>query len=199
MRRFVLCLSFLLLGSMVAPAAITTPESENVLIVYLSRTNNTKVLAEIIHSQVGGELIALELKEPYPENYEQIVKQVARENETGFLPTLKTEIEDIAKYDVIFIGFPTWGMQLPPPIKSFLKQHDFRGKVVVPFNSNGGYGAGSSFQTVREMCPMSKVLEGYSVKGGNEKDGVMLGLRDARAEQARDEVKRWLGRSLITN
>jgi len=37
-----------------------------VLIVYLSRTNNTKAIAEIIHEKVGGTLIPLELETPYP-------------------------------------------------------------------------------------------------------------------------------------
>ncbi|UFH57234.1 hypothetical protein [Spirosoma sp. KNUC1025] len=68
---------------------------EKVLIVYLSRTNNTKAIAEIIHAQVGGELVALELAKPYPENYRATVEQVARENETGFLPPLKTKIDTI--------------------------------------------------------------------------------------------------------
>jgi hypothetical protein len=49
------------------------PEKK-VLIVYLSRTNNTKSIAEIIHQQVGGKLIALELEKPYPANYQQTVQ-----------------------------------------------------------------------------------------------------------------------------
>ena len=30
---------------------------------------------------------------------------------------MKTKIENIEKYQTIFLGFPTWGMQLPPPLK----------------------------------------------------------------------------------
>lgn len=194
MRTLFLSFVFVVFSSVLTPAAIAAPSPEKVLIVYLSRTNNTKVLAEIIHRSVGGELIPLELQKPYPENYERIVQQVARENETGFLPPLKTEFRELAKFDVIFVGFPTWGMQLPPPIKSFLKQHDLSGKTVVPFNTNGGYGLGTSFQTVRELCPNSQVLEGFSVKGGSERDGVFLALQGERAEQVRNEVKRWLQR-----
>jgi hypothetical protein len=88
--------------------------TNQVLIVYLSRTNNTKAIAEMIHEKVGGTLVALELETPYPEDYDAIVKQVAEENESGFLPRLKTKVE-IDNYDTIFLGFPTWGMQLPPP------------------------------------------------------------------------------------
>ncbi|RYY20694.1 MAG: flavodoxin, partial [Chitinophagaceae bacterium] len=56
-------------------------DSNKILIVYLSRTSNTKAIAEIIHSNVGGTLMALELQTPYPENYQAIVQQVVRENE----------------------------------------------------------------------------------------------------------------------
>lgn len=166
--------------------------SEKILIVYLSRTNNTKAIAEIIHENVGGTLVALELVNPYPANYKATVDQVAEENETGFLPPLKTKIDDIRKYDVVFVGFPTWGMQLPPPMKSFLKQYDLSGKTIVPFNTNGGYGIGSSFSTVKELCPDSKVVEGFTIKGGVERDGILFVMEGEKEREARLEVEKWL-------
>src|SRR3974377_1491667 len=146
----VLCLAF---GPSRAqqPAANSqrVPTEKNTLIVYLSRTNNTKAIAEIIHQRVGGTLVALELETPYPSDYRMTVQQVVHENETGYLPPLKTKIEHMEQYDVLFLGFPTWDMQLPPPIKSFLHRYDLKGKTVVPFNTNGGYGPGSSFAHFR--------------------------------------------------
>jgi hypothetical protein len=85
---------------------------KKVLIVYLSRTNNTKAITEFIHQKVGGTIIPLELERPYPADYNATVQQVARENETGYLPPLKTKIDRIEQYDLVFLGFPTWGMQL---------------------------------------------------------------------------------------
>lgn len=55
------------------------PAEKKILIVYLSRTNNTKAVAEIIHEKVGGKLIALELQTPYPADYHATVQQVVRE------------------------------------------------------------------------------------------------------------------------
>jgi flavodoxin len=163
-----------------------------ILIVYLSRTNNTKAIAEIIHKDVGGTLVALELERPYPDDYNAIVQQVVRENETGYLPPLKTKIEHIERYDVVFLGFPTWGMQLPPPVRSFLHQYNLRGKTVIPFNTNAGYGVGTSFQTVRELCRQCTVLEGFVTRGGVERDGQYLVIEGARAEEARTSVRSWL-------
>lgn len=165
---------------------------KDILIVYLSRTKNTKAIAEIIHKNVGGTLVALELKNPYPEDYKTTVDQVARENETGFLPPLKTIIDSIEKYDVVFVGFPTWGMQLPPPMKSFLKQYNLSGKTLIPFNTNAGYGIGSSFETVKELAPSSNILEGFSTQGGKEKDGIYFVMEGEKEKQAQAEIKKWL-------
>lgn len=167
-------------------------DSGKVLIVYLSRTKNTKAIAEIIQSMVGGRLVALELENPYPENYKAIVDQVVVENETGFLPPLKTKIDSMDKYDVIFVGFPTWGMQLPPPMKSFLKEYDLKGKTILPFNTNAGYGMGNSFTTVKELCPNSFVGEGFSIKGGVERDGVLFVMEGERKKEAEKKVNQWL-------
>jgi flavodoxin len=174
------------------PQAAYQVDPGKTLIVYLSRTSNTKAVAEMIHKHTGGNLVALELKHPYPEDYKAIVDQVARENEIGFLPPLKTRIDSMHKYEFVFVGAPTWGMQLPPPMKSFLKQYDLSGKTVIPFNTNAGYGAGSSFETVKALCPRSKLLEGFSTKGGIERDGVLFVMEGKKEKQVQEEVKKWL-------
>ena len=188
-------LSLLILCMLSACAEAQKPSADQkVLIVYLSRTNNTKAIAEMIQKNVGGSLVALELVKPYPKDYKATVQQVAQENENGYLPPLKTKIDNIADYDVVFIGFPTWGMQLPPPMKSFLKQYNLKGKTVIPFNTNGGYGIGSTFQTVKEICRESTILEGFSMEGGLERDGKYLVIQGAKARTAEVAVKKWLVR-----
>ena len=176
----------------------STLKPDKVLIVYLSRTNNTKTIAEIIHKNTGGTLIALGLEKPYPENYQATVQQVVKENETGYLPPLKTKIDSIQNYDVVFVGFPTWGMKLPPPMKTFLKQYDLSGKTIVPFNTNDGYGIGSSFDTVKELCPKSKILDGFSIKGGTESDGRARLSKVQNAKDAETKVKKWLQEIKLT-
>lgn len=176
-----------------SPAENPQVNSENILILYLSRTKNTKAVAEMIQQQVGGDLVELELENPYPENYQAIVSQVARENETGFLPPLKTKI-DIKKYQTVFLGFPTWGMQLPPPMKSFLSENDLSGKTVIPFNTNAGYGVGSSFETVQNLCVDCKLLEGFSTKGGIERDGILFVMEGAKEIEVKNAVKSWLAK-----
>lgn len=184
-----------------APSSATEKklDGKNILIVYLSRTNNTKAIAELIQNEVGGKLVLLELEKPYPENYQAIVDQVAKENTDGYLPPLKTKIDSIEKFDVIFLGFPTWGMQLPPPMKSFLRQHDLKGKTLIPFNTNAGYGIGSTFQTVKELAPSSTISEGFSIQGGKERDGVYFVMQGEKEKKAKEEIIKWLEKIKVKN
>jgi flavodoxin len=182
------------LGSAHAGEQSAPSSGEHILIAYLSRTQNTAAIANIIHQEVGGTLVTIEPATPYPEDYSEIVAQVDEENSRGFVPPLTTKIENIRQYQIVFVGFPTWGMQLPPPLKSFLKEHDLSGKTVIPFNTHGGYGKGSSFQTIEALCADSRVLEGFSTKGGLEKEGIHLAIRDERRQEVRAEVIAWLQR-----
>ena len=168
------------------------PSNEKILIVYLSRTNNTQAVAEMIQKEVGGTPLSLELEKPYPENYKSIVDQVAKENDRGYIPPLKSKIDAIANYDTIFIGFATWGMQLPPPIKSFLRSYDFKGKIIAPFNTNAGYGLGNSIETLEKLAPKSKVLNAFETKGGVERDGVLFVMRGEKELQVKSEINKWL-------
>jgi flavodoxin len=165
-----------------------------VLILVLSRTGNTGAVARMIQQEVGGHLVELKLVTPYPQDYEAIVAQVDRENETGYLPPLATKIPDIGKYKTVFLGFPTWDMQLPPPMKSFLTQYDLKGKTVIPFNTNAGYGVGTGFDDVRSRAAGAKVLEGLSLEGGYEKKGIHLAIKNMKAEEVREKVRSWLKR-----
>lgn len=167
-------------------------QSKNVLIVYLTRTKNTQAVAQMIQKEVGAKLVGLELVKPYPENYRAHVAQMVQENKINYLPSLKTRIDSIEKYDIVFVGFPTWNMKIPPPMKTFLKEYNLKGKTIVPFNTNAGYGVGSGFDTVKELCPNSKVLDGYITTGGIERDGVLFVMKDKKAKQTEQEIKTWL-------
>lgn len=79
-------------------------------------------------------------------------------------------------------------------MKSFLKLYDLKGKTVIPFNTNAGYGIGSSFDTIKKLCDQSKVVQGYSVVGGKEKDGVLFVMNGKKEVEVAKAVKEWLNR-----
>lgn len=75
MQKFVIFILSVLCFCSCSKAQETPSEKEllkdkKVLIVYLSRTKNTKTIAEIIQKNVGGDLVELELQNPYPSENE---------------------------------------------------------------------------------------------------------------------------------
>lgn len=77
-------------------------------------------------------------------------------------------------------------------MKSFLSENNFKGKTIIPFNTNAGYGIGSSFETVKKLSRESKVLEGFTMKGGIERDGILFVMEGKKKIEAEKKVKDWL-------
>ncbi len=48
------------------------------------------------------------------EDYEAVVSQAQRERDAGYQPPLGATVSNINSYDVVFLGFPIWGMTAPP-------------------------------------------------------------------------------------
>jgi hypothetical protein len=88
------------------------PRDRKILIVYLSRTNNTKAIAEITHQEIGGGLVALELERPYPDDYNAIVQQVVRED----LP-LRTVRRRVPRLSHLGDAAPAAGPEFSAPIQ----------------------------------------------------------------------------------
>nr|WP_254910606.1 flavodoxin [Enterococcus sp. 8E11_MSG4843] len=99
---------------------------------------------------------------------------------------------DFDKYERIFIGSPTWNMALPQFVVSFIDNNDFNGKTIIPFNRHGGYGAGSTFRQLSTSAKGADVLEGYTVKSGEETNGLMLSIRNKNREKISNEINTWL-------
>lgn len=195
----IMFISLIIIGFITLPKMISknqevgeTMKNSKTLIVYYSRTGNTKAIAELIQEKVGGDLVQIETKEKRPTDYRKEVEQNAQEQEREILPELKTTIPDFAKYERIFIGTPTWNMALPQAVVSFLDSYNFNGKTIIPFNTHGGYGAGSTFSQISANTKGANVLEGYTVKGGEETNGRMLVIKDKNRKKVSKEIDNWL-------
>lgn len=140
------------------------------LVAYFSRTGNTRVVANQIRRALGADLFEIQPAEPYPEDYEATVSQAQRERGTGHEPPLTATVPNAGSYDVIFLGFPIWGMTTPPVIRSFLSSHDVSEKALVPFVTHGGYGLGESMAVVAERAPQARLLEGLSMQADQERE-----------------------------
>lgn len=140
-----------------------------VLIAYFSKTNNTASVAREIQKQVGGDLFQVETQQPYPDDYRETTNVASVEQKNNARPALARTMspEDMAKYDVIFVGFPNWWGTLPMAMFTFLEQYDLAGKTVIPFSTHEGSGLGRSPSDLARLCPGATIAKGLAVRGGS--------------------------------
>lgn len=125
---------------------------KKLLIVYYSWSNgNTERIAKALQRTAGGELLKIDTAVPYSGSYNDVVEQGRREVEQGCEPELKPSGVNIADYDVIAVGTPTWWYTMAPAVKTFLHRNDFTGKTVVPFMTNGGW-PGHVIRDMKSAC-----------------------------------------------
>ena len=83
----------------------------NMLILYFSRSGNTRAVAEQIHGRIGGQMIELKTVVPYPADYDALVEQAQREQKSNARPRIATEIwKNMILYSLVF---PTGGEPCP--------------------------------------------------------------------------------------
>lgn len=172
------------------------PSQGKILIAYFSRTGNTEELAEEIQLRTGGELFEIVPVEPYPEDYDETVERFRREREENARPAIAENVEDMDSYEVVFVGFPNWGDDMPHIVYTFLEQYDFTGKTVIPFCTNGGGGFGNSLAGLQTACPDAEIAEGFECSGSRVQEETeaieawiaLLGLEGAEIPEAQEEA-----------
>lgn len=145
-------------------------KEKKALIVYFSYTGNTRILAEEIQQSAGGDLFELQPEAPYSTEYKVVESQGKREVESGYQPPLAAKVENLAAYDVVFVGTPIWWYTIAPPVATFLAEPDLAGKTIVPFCTHGGYGAGHSLEDIKKLAPNSTVQEMLVLRGSDRYD-----------------------------
>ncbi len=125
---------------------------KKMLIVYYSLSNgNTKRIAEELQQATGANIARIDTVAPYTGSYDDIVSQGNDEVQRGYMPKIKDVGVQVADYDIIAIGTPTWWYTMAPAVKTFLHNTNFAGKTVIPFMTNGGW-PGHVIKDIKAAC-----------------------------------------------
>lgn len=154
-------------------------KKQKVLVAYFSRSGNTRAVANHIKSLTGGDLFEIQVTKPYPEEYHACTEVAKKEKADNARPALKTKVDNISSYDVIFVGYPNWWGTAPMPILTFLESYNLSGKVVIPFCTHGGGGEQSCFKDFVKHTGKAENKKGFLVSGG-------------QASSSRPQVENWL-------
>ena len=161
MNKIILALAAVMTISLAACAqnkGEKSMQTENkALVVYFSATGTTAKAARTIADVTGGTLYEIVPQQAYTAddldwNDKQSRSSVEMNNPQA-RPALKDTKQDVAAYDVIFIGYPIWWDQAPRIINTFIESHDLKGKTLVPFATSGGSGISNSLKELKRTYP----------------------------------------------
>ena len=148
-----------------------------ILVVYYTRTGNTKYAAETIAAELGADI-------------EEVVDLKKRNGIIGWLSAgraatggKETEIAETEKnpaaYDLIVIGQPVWGGSPTPAIRTYLSKNDLSGKKVALFFSD--VGLGKAVNKTKALMPNSTFVGGSELSAKSFK----------KKEEIREKIAEW--------
>jgi len=130
---------------------------------------NTKVMASKIASFIDADLYEIEPEIPYPDDLNELYAATKIEYNKDTYPQIKTKVNNLDSYDVIFIGYPIWHASYPQIIKTFVRDNKdvLMNKIIVPFNTHSGSGSAGTYKRLFNLINNSsdKQLNGLAING----------------------------------
>lgn len=149
------------------------------LVLYYSQTGVTEKMALELQSQLGADIEAIEVEQPYDGDFASTIERCKREMAEGVVPSVKPIKADLNDYDQIFLCYPVWFGTYAAPIAGLVKNVSFAGKKVIACCTFGSGGLQSSTEALKAALPEAEVIEGY-------------GVRAARIDKVSAELNRFL-------
>ncbi len=153
------------------------------LVVYYSQSGNTEAIAKRVAEATGADIELIETTKPYTGDYQKIVADAQDEVERDYQRPIKPLKHNVADYQRIIVGTPTWWYKMASPVLTFLSTTDFKGKTVVPFMTNAGWPG----TVIKDMTRVARqngatVENAHEFKFNTHNDGTTTGMATPEAE-----------------
>ena len=140
-----------------------TQTSSKSLVVYFSWSGNTENVAKAIVEQTDANIFEIVPATPYSDDYDTVLDLAQEEQRENARPALADSIENIADYDVIYVGYPNWWGDMPMILYTFFDAYDLSGKTIAPFCTSGGSGLSNTVNEIKELEPDATVTDGLHI------------------------------------
>lgn len=158
------------------PTPDPTPSGGRALVVYFSCTNTTKGIADRIVEVTDAATWRINPEVAYTSedlNYNNSSSRANREqNDPSARPAIKGKCENLADYNVVFLGYPIWWGKAPKVIFTFLESHNLAGKTIIPFCTSHSSGIGSSDTDLHSIVAGAEWKQGRRFSGNESKETI---------------------------
>lgn len=119
------------------------------LVVYYTRTNKTKMVAEKIAQMKNADIL-------------EIIDKKDRSGALGYIggaisavrnssTPIEYDVKDLSKYDIVYLGSPVWASKPAPAIREYIEQNDFSDVNVVTFVTMMASGEKPALEIMNDM------------------------------------------------
>lgn len=150
-------------------------EGKESIVVYFSRTNNTKTVANYIVDITGSVSYEILAKIPYTDDdikYYTDCRADREQNDPTARPEIGSETIDLSSYKNIYLGYPIWHGQAPKIMYTFVESYDFSGKTIIPFCTSASSPMGNSATNLSKSTSGANWMEGKRFSQNASKDEV---------------------------
>ena len=144
------------------------------LVAYFSASGVTQGVAKQLAEVIGADLHEIEPAVRYTDadldwRNEQSRSSVEMKDPL-YRPAMTNMLDDIAEYDIIYVGFPIWWYTAPTVINTFMEAYDFKGKTVIPFATSGGSSIKKAYDDLKAAYPDVNWKEGKLLNRVSKED-----------------------------
>jgi flavodoxin len=148
------------------------------LVAYFSASGVTRAVAETLADAAQADLFEIKPVTPYTTadldwRNDKSRSSIEMKNPAS-RPAIAGKVDNMDEYGVVFIGFPIWWYVAPTIINTFLEDHDFSGKTIIPFATSGSSGLGKTVEILKPLCSGSVTwLPGKMLNGRSNKEKLL--------------------------
>lgn len=139
------------------------------LVVYYSKTGNTRAVAEEIATETGADI----------EEIVEVGEKRAglfgflRSGRAGFFGEkshIRTPKKDPGAYDLVFVGTPVWAGNVTPAIRSYFAAVSIQSTPMALFCTMGSSSAKKTFASINKLAPAATVFGELAIREAELKD-----------------------------
>ena len=153
----------------------------NNLVVYFSCSGETKKVAEELKSILNCDIFEIVPETLYTDRdldwNDKNSRSTIEMGDESCRPRIRNRIDNIDKYDTIYLGFPIWWYTAPKIINTFLESYDFSNKKVILYCTSGGSSIDKTYNDLKDSYPNIDFIKGSRLYSNSDIDSFVNSVK----------------------
>lgn len=153
----------------------------NNLVVYFSCSGETKKVAEELKKALSCDIFEIVPETLYTDRdldwNDKNSRSTIEMGDESCRPRIRNRIDNVDKYDTIYLGFPIWWYTAPRIINTFLESYDFSNKKVILYCTSGGSSIDKTYNDLKNSYPNIDFIKGSRLYSNSDIDSFVNSVK----------------------